>query len=44
MKFDGNTVLNVLIALIIFKVLDKLFLDKMLGGLVGHMEEMFEEK
>lgn len=44
MKFDANLVLNVLIALVIFKLLDKLFLDKALSGLAGHMEQMFEQE
>ena len=29
MKFDMHLVMNVIIALVIFKILDKLFLDKL---------------
>jgi hypothetical protein len=31
--FDGKVVLNVLIALVIFKVVDKMFLDKAFSSL-----------
>ena len=32
MKFDTSLMLNVLIALVVFKVIDKLFLDKTISG------------
>lgn len=39
MKFDLHTVINVLIALVVFKIIDELFLDKA----VAKITEKFEE-
>lgn len=43
MKINTETLVTVLLALALFKLLDKLFLDKMLSGIAGSFEEMFEE-
>jgi hypothetical protein len=42
MKIDWETVVSVLVALLIFKVVDKLFLDAALSGLTGDKEGSFE--
>lgn len=34
MKLDGNMIANVLLALVVFKLLDALFLDDVITGLV----------
>lgn len=42
MKIDWETVISVLVALLIFKVVDKLFLDAALDGLTGGGEGSYE--
>ncbi len=42
MSINWNDIINVLIALMIFKIVDKLFLDNALDGLVSGGEESYE--
>lgn len=41
MSISWNTVLSVLVALLIFKVLDKLFIDSMVSK-IGNLEESLD--
>ena len=43
MKFNTEIVLNVVIGLLIFKVLDKLFLDSALSSILPNSYEDYED-
>lgn len=44
MKLNWTDVLNVIVALAIFKVIDKLFLDDALSGLTGDGASAYERR